>query len=174
MITAAIGAGIGLGSAIYGGVKSASAAKQQRKELAKQQAKNDAWYERNYYQNYLDGSEAQSAIKRVEDTMRRRNEQTDAQAAITGATPEAQIAQQESNNNLMSNTMGQLAANADRKKQNIDYVNLNNQNNLSGQRMNQYAQSEEGAAQFADNGVGLIGSALQSANWDGTKTTKKS
>lgn len=67
-----VNAGIGLASGIMGGIKSGKATKRQQL-INSQEAKNEAWYNRNYYQNYLDSSESRAAIKRVEDTMKKRN-----------------------------------------------------------------------------------------------------
>ena len=93
-----IAAGVVLGlSALSGGLGMAQAAKARRQQQAlinKQAASNEAWYQRNYYQNYLESSEARSAMKRVEYTLRRRSQQAEGQAAVTGATREAVLAQQ--------------------------------------------------------------------------------
>jgi len=155
-----IGAGLGLASGIYGGIKASKAAKEQERLINGQRAKNDAWYNRNYYQNYLDSSESRAAIKRVEDTMKRRNEQAKATAAVTGGTPETVLAQQENDQKLMSDTVEGLAARADARKDNIDAVNQQNQNNIMNQRMNQAQMNESGGSQLMGNGLGLIGSAL--------------
>ena len=167
-----IGAGIGLASGIYGGIKSANAAKEQKKLIGEQQAKNDAWYNRNYYQNYLDSSESRAAIKRVEDTMKRRNEQAQATAAVTGGTPEAVLAQQENDQKLMSDTITGLAARADARKDSIDAVNQQNQNNIMAQRMSQSQMDESGGSQLMGNGLGLIGSALSMSNMFNKKGDK--
>lgn len=102
-------AAIGLGSSIAGAIKGRQEAKRQRRELKKQQDAENEWYARNYYQNYLDSAEAQSAIKRVNDTINRRNEQNAAAAKINGSTPEAVMAAQEANNELLSDTISGLA-----------------------------------------------------------------
>lgn len=155
-----IGAGISLASGIAGGIKSAKAARKQEELINKQEAKNEAWYNRNYYQNYLDSSESRAAIKRVEDTMKKRNQEAQATAAVTGATPEAVIAQQENNQKLISDTIGSLAARSDAKKEQIDAINQHNQQNIANARMGQLQANEAGGSQLMGNGLGLIGSAL--------------
>lgn len=160
MIGAIIGTATSLASGIYGGVKSAKAAKQQKSLINEQQAKNDAWFNKNYYQNYLDSSEARAAIKRVENTMKKRNEEAQATAAITGATPESVLAQQENNQKLMSDTIDNLAARSDVRKEQIDAVNQQNQQNIMNMRMGQLQANEAGGSQVMNNGFGLIGSAL--------------
>lgn len=165
MILSAIAAGASLANGIYGMFKSADAAKEQKNLLKQQEAKNNAWYERNYYQNYLDSSESKAAIKRVEDTMRRRNQEAQATAAVIGGTQEGVLAQQANDQQLMSDTVANLAARSDAKKEQVDAVNNQNQQNIMGQRIGQSATSESGAAQMGANGLGLIGQALQGVNW---------
>ena len=174
MISALIGAGAALGSAIYGGIKSAQAAKKQENNIKEQAARDAAWYERNYYQNYLDNSESKAAIKRVEDTMRRRNQEAQATAAVTGATPEQQVAQQSANNNVLSDTVDNLASRSDAQKNRADMINMNNQHNTTSQLNERQAQKEQGAAQFSANAGNIIGGALQANSAEPTAKTNVS
>lgn len=152
----------GLASSIFGASKSAAAAREQRKLIDNQEAKNNAWYERNYYQNYIDSSEGKAALKRVESTLRRRNQQTDAQAAITGATPESVQAHEQGNAEILDNTVSNLAARSDARKDSIDAINQQNQGNITQQRMGQQQLNESAGAQLVSNGIGLVGSGLSS------------
>lgn len=160
MIGTLLGLGAGLAGGIMGGVKSAKAAKAQQQMINQQRAKNEAWYNRNYYQNYLDSKEAQSAIKRVEDTLRRRNQEAQATAAVTGGTPEAVLAQQENDQKLMGDVAGNLAARGDAVKRQVDAQNQANENALMQQQMAQYQANEAGGSQLLSNSGSLIGSAL--------------
>ena len=168
MIGALIGAAVALGSAVYGGIKSANAARKQKELIAGQEAKNSAWYERNYYQDYLNSSMAKSAMRRVEDTLDRKNRENKAEAAVVGATSEAVEAGREGNEKVLSDTVGQLAARNDARKDNIDAINLQNQNNISQQRMGQEAADEQGGAAFQEAGINALGSLASSAADGGT------
>lgn len=169
MILSSISAGVGLANGVYGMIKSANAAKEQKKALENATSKENAWYNRNYYQNYLDSSESQAAIKRVEDTLKRRNQAAAGTAAITGATPEAVVAQQGNSQELMSDTVANLAARGDARKDQIDAVHQQNVNNLDLQKMGQMQADEAGASSQAGAGLGLIGTALQGVNMDKKK-----
>lgn len=160
MILGAIGLGAGLLGGVMGGVKAAKSAKDQQKAIEQQRAKNDAWYNRNYYQNYLDSSEAKAALKRVEDTMRRRNQEAQATAAVTGGTQEAVLAQQENDQKLMGDVVGNLAARGDAVKRQVDAQNQANENALMQQQVAQYQANEAGGSQLLSNSTSLIGSAL--------------
>ena len=155
-----IGAGIGLASGICGGIKSAKEAKKQQALINEQEKKNNEWYNRNYYQNYMDTTEAQAAMKRVENTLRRQNEQARATQTVMGGTPELAVAQQQANNEVLADTATGLAAQSTARKANVDAINMQNQNNITQQRIGQSQATEAGNANLMSSGLGIIGSAL--------------
>lgn len=160
MIGAILGAVGGLASGIFGGIKSAKAAREQQRLINEQESKNNAWYNRNYYQNYMESAEAQAAMKRVENTLKKQNQEARATAAVMGSTPEAGVAQQQANNEILDNTATGLAAQATQRKMQVDAANQQNQNAILNARLGQSQMNEQGGAQLMSNGLGLIGSAI--------------
>ena len=160
MIGAILGAVGGLASGIFGGIKSAKAAREQQRLINEQESKNNAWYNRNYYQNYMESAEAQAAMKRVENTLKKQNQEARATAAVMGSTPEAAVAQQQANNEILDNTATGLAAQDTQRKTQVDAANQQNQNAILNARLGQSQMNEQGSAQLMSNGLGLIGSAL--------------
>lgn len=160
MIGAILGAVGGLASGIFGGIKSAKAAREQQRLINEQESKNNAWYNRNYYQNYMESAEAQAAMKRVENTLKKQNQEARATAAVMGSTPEASVAQQQANNEMLDNTATGLAAQATQRKMQVDAANQQNQNAILNARLGQSQMNEQGGAQLMSNGLGLIGSAF--------------
>lgn len=156
---------MGLFSGIKGMYDSARAARAQKQAVAQAKAIEQGWYNRNYYANYLDDSVSQAALKRAEESMKRHNEEARGLAAVTGATPEQRIAQQEQNREMMENTLTNLAANSDSRRQTIDAQHQNNLSALRQQQLQQLQMDEQGAANLGNMGLGLIGSALQGVNW---------
>lgn len=150
----------GLASGIFGGIKSAKAAREQQRLINEQESKNNAWYNRNYYQNYMESAEAQAAMKRVENTLKKQNQEARATAAVMGSTPEAAVAQQQANNEILDNTATGLAAQATHRKMQVDAANQQNQNAILNARLGQSQMNEQGGAQLMSNGLGLIGSAF--------------
>ena len=150
----------GLASGIFGGIKSAKAAREQQRLINEQESKNNAWYNRNYYQNYMESAEAQAAMKRVENTLKKQNQEARATAAVMGSTPEAAVAQQQANNEILDNTATGLAAQDTQRKTQVDAANQQNQNAILNARLGQSQMNEQGSAQLMSNGLGLIGSAL--------------
>lgn len=172
MIGAILGAVGGLASGIAGGIKSAKAAKEQQRLINEQESKNNAWYNRNYYQNYMDSTEAQAAMKRVENTLKKQNQEARATAVVTGATPEAAIAQQQANNEILDETATGLAAQATARKAQVEAIDQQNQNNIFQARLGQSSANEQGGAQLMSNGLGLTGSALSMQEWGKKKGGK--
>lgn len=150
----------GLASGIFGGIKSAKAAREQQRLINEQESKNNAWYNRNYYQNYMESAEAQAAMKRVENTLKKQNQEARATAAVMGSTPEAAVAQQQTNNEILDNAATGLAAQATQRKTQVDAANQQNQNAILNARLGQSQMNEQGGAQLMSNGLGLIGSAF--------------
>lgn len=150
----------GLASGIFGGIKSAKAAREQQRLINEQESKKNAWYNRNYYQNYMESAEAQAAMKRVENTLKKQNQEARATAAVMGSTPEAAAAQQQANNEILDNTATGLAAQATQRKMQVDAANQQNQNAILNARLGQSQMNEQGGAQLMSNGLGLIGSAF--------------
>ena len=99
---------------------------------------------------------AKAAMKRVRDTMRKSNQTAAASAAVTGATPEAVVAQKQANNEIIADAASGIQANADAYKNNVKSLYLNQQNALDQARLGQSAMSERGYA-------GMAGGALQTA-----------
>lgn len=160
MILSAITAGAGLLGGIFGKSKAAKAAREQKRLLESARKDEKAWYERNYYQDYIDSSAGRAAMKRVEDTLRKRDQTARATAAVTGGTPEAVIAQQENDQELMSDTVGNLAAMDTQRKAQIDSQHQSNLNALNNQQLQQLQMDEQGAGMMAGNSLSLIGTAL--------------
>lgn len=159
----------GLASGIFGGIKSAKAAKEQQRLINEQESKNNAWYNRNYYQNYMDSAEAQAAMKRVENTLKKQNQEARATAVVTGATPEAAIAQQQANNEILDETATGLAAQATARKAQVEAIDQQNQNNIFQARVGQASAEEKGGAELMGAGLGMVKDALSMVDWDKTK-----
>ena len=160
MILSAITGGLGLAQSIFGGIKAAKEAKKQQRVIGQKQAQNDAWYNKSYHQDYMDRSDARAAMSRVREFMDRRNKQADATAAVTGATPEQVMAQKEQANTVLAQTAGNIAQNADAYKDSVQARYDQKNDALSQSQMQQSQMSEQGGANLAAGGIGLMGSAL--------------
>lgn len=165
MILAGINGALGLYSTVKGMVASSDAKKQQSYLRKAMQNDENAWYRKNYYGNFMDDKASKAAIKRVENTLRRNNEQERARSVITGSTPEMSVARNEQGLRTMENVINNLAAADSNRKNNLDMVH--NQNNLAlkNAEQQQLSLDERMAKSAASNGYNLMQNALLGVNW---------
>ena len=138
-----IGGGLGLANSMFGGIKAAKERKRQDRIIREAKQRNEDFFNSEYHQNYM-------------DPMRKSNQTAAASAAVTGATPEAVVAQKQANNEIIADAASGIQANADAYKNNVKSLYLNQQNALDQARLGQSAMSERGYA-------GMAGGALQTA-----------
>jgi hypothetical protein len=113
----------GLGTSIAGAIKgnkadaeADKAAEAARKEYQAKQQFLDETFNKQYYQNITDRTEVQNLMRLMEENQEKQTERDEALAAITGATPEAQLAAQEQRNKSYAETLADIASNASSMK----------------------------------------------------------
>ena len=164
-ILSGLNGALGLYSGVKGLFGAADARDKQKRLFKRAEAIEDSWYRRNYFGDFLSNSSARAAIKRVEKTLRRQNEQNRAYAAINGATPEYAVARNQQGLNAMENMMTNLAAQDDARKRNVDAIHQNNKQALIGKQISNLSLDERMSAQSASNGFNLLADALMGVNW---------
>lgn len=160
-----INGALGLYSTVKGMIDSEKAKKEQGKLRKAAYDEENAWYRRNYYGNFMDNSASKAAIKRVENTLRRNNEQERARSVITGSTPEYNIARNEQGLRTMENVINNLAANESNEKRSVDTGHKQNKLALMNAEQQQLSMDERMAKSAASNGYNLMQNALMGANW---------
>lgn len=165
MILAGINGALGLYSTVKGMVDSSGAKKQQSYLRKAMQNDENAWYRKNYYGNFMDDKASKAAIKRVENTLRRNNEQERARSVITGSTPEMSVARNEQGLRTMENVINNLAAADSNRKHNLDMVHNQNSLALKNAEQQQLSLDERMAKSAASNGYNLMQNALLGVNW---------
>ena len=165
MIMTGINGALGLYSTVKGLIDSAESKKKQNNLRRAAQNEENAWYRRNYYANFMDDSASKAAIKRVENTLRRNNEQERARSIITGSTPELSIARNEQGLRTMENVINNLAAADSNKKRSIDAAHKQNNIALMNAEQQQLSLDERMARSAATNGYSLMQNALLGAKW---------
>ena len=156
---------LGLYSGIKGMFDSSSAKRKQERLMRKASVLEDSWYRRNYFGDYLNSVASRAAIKRVEDTLRRQNEQNRAFAAINGATPEYAVARNKQGLNVLENVATNIASQAEAHKRNVDSTHLQNRQALINGQIQNLSLDEKMAAQSATNSLNLFKDALMGLNW---------
>lgn len=150
----------GLASSYLGYKKTKEEAAKQDKLMADERARLNDWYNRNYYGDYFNTSEAQNAMRRVEDSLRKRGQEAAGRAAINGGTAEAQLAQQENDQRALTDTASSLAEQSTAIKRNADQTNLQGQQALDKQALAMSQQRQQGYAQLGQSGAEVAKSGL--------------
>ena len=165
MVMTGLNGALGLYSGVKGVLDAAKASESRKQLRSKAKAEEDAWYKRNYYGNFLDSTAARAAMKRVENSLRRNNEQNRAHSIVMGTTPEYSIARNEQGLRSMENAVTNLAAQDDNRKNQIDAIHRQNKNAFLNSELNELAIDEKMATSAANNGSNLFQNALLGASW---------
>ena len=155
------------GLQLYSGVKRLFGGRDRRADriMANARAAEQAWYKRNYYNDYFNSSMARAAMKRVEDTLSKNSGQNRAYAAVTGATPETTLAQNEQGLNTMESMMTNLAAQESDRRSSVDAQHLQNQSSLYEQELKNLTYDDTGVDPNLKGGLSLIDKAIEGVNW---------
>lgn len=163
LIGGAIGAGISAVGGIFGGISASKAMKKVKRNIEQQQKENQDWYDRRYNEDATQRADAQRMITMVNDSIKKRNKQAAGAAAIMGGSEEAVAMAKEANNQALSETTSQIAAQAEERKDNIEQQYLNRKADLN-QQLNELqmkkAQNTAQAIQGITSAAQSIGNAL--------------
>ena len=165
MFLSGLNGALGLYSGVKGMLDKSEAARRAKELRNKAKAEEAGWYKRNYYENFIDSTAARAAMKRVENSLRRNNEQNRAHSIVMGATPEYSIARNEQGLRSMENLVTNLAAQDDSRKREIDAIHQQNKNAFLNSDLNELALEEKMATSAATNGFNLFQNALLGVNW---------
>lgn len=165
MVMTGLNGALGLYSGVKGVLDAAKASESRKQLRSKAKAEEEGWYKRNYYENFLDSTAASAAMKRVENSLRRQNEQNRARSVVTGATPEYSLARNEQGLRSMDNVVTNLASMDDNRKSRIDAMHRQNRAALLNGELNDTAMDERMAVTAAANGLNLFQNAMLGAKW---------
>lgn len=165
IVLAGLNGALGLYSGIKGIFDASSAKREQRRLMRKAYAEEDGWYRRNYFGDHLNSTATRAAIKRVENTLRRKSEQDRARSRIVGGTPEYALAQNEQGMRSVENVMTNAAAMESDRKRSVDAQHRQNRNALLGSQSAALANDRSNATQLIGSGLNLLQNALMGVNW---------
>ena len=163
MIASLIGAGLKVGGAIYGGIKKAQAMRQMQRQIQQQKQENTNWYNRRYNEDATQRADAVRALQKVEDSIKNRNRAAAGTQAVMGGTEESVAAAKAANNEALSQTASNIAAQADARKDAIEQQYRQEDSRLQGQLNQLQAQK---AQNIAESVTGVAGAANSIASLD--------
>ena len=154
-----ISAAVALGSSIYQGVRSAKAAKKRQQALDKQKAENEAWYQRRYNEDPTQRADAQRLLRLTEDKIRRSNEAAAGTQAVVGGSEASVAATKEANAKALSDTMSDIAAKNEERKDRVEERYLNRKQALDTEQINADQERADNETQAIASGMQGIGQA---------------
>jgi hypothetical protein len=164
MIGALIGAGIGLFSSIWGGIQASKQAKKADEELKKQRQANKDWYTRRYNEDYTKTAEAQGLLTRAREAANSQIREAIGRQAVMGGTDASIEAARNSANDMVSDTLTNIAELGSKRKDGIENQYLQRENKISKQYQLMYNQramnNSTAAGSGMQAGMGLLASDL--------------
>lgn len=158
---AIIGAGLSLASSIAGGIANRNAAKEKEAQLQKQQEENKAWYTKKYYEDPTKRADTQRLLTQMQEQIKNRNKAAKGRQAVMGGTEDSTTAVKEANNKTIADTISQIVAKNDSRKDAIEQQYQNNKYRIEG---NQMQVNAENAANTANTVAGVAGTAANIAS----------
>ena len=111
-----VGLGVSVVGNIGGGIATGAINKERQKNLDTEKANSNALFNKQYYQDELKRSENASFLKTLRDRYKSMGDRSARSAAITGATPEAQLAQTQVEATGYGDAVNRMASMASQRK----------------------------------------------------------
>ena len=150
-----VGAALGAAGSIWGGIQASRAGQKARRQVLEQKAKNQNWYDRKYNEDPTQRADAMNLINNTEERIRQRNRGAEGTAAVMGGTNASVASEKEANAMAMAQTMGQVVAGNNARKDMID----REYNKRDAEISNQLAQIEQSRANAIAQAIGGVASA---------------
>lgn len=165
IISGVVGGALQVGSTIYGQAKANQLNKQAQSELQARRNENKQWYNQKMNEDYMMRSDVQNVLRKQRELLNEQYQRARATNIVAGGTDESLALQQQAANKAMGDTMSDIAANASTYKDNIEQQYRSQENNLSQQQQQIYAnqanQVTQAASQAAQSGASLLASGLE-------------
>lgn len=120
MVGQILGAATQVGASIYGAIKSSEANKRAEQLIQNQRDENKKWYDQKMAEDYMQRSEVQNVLRKQRDLLQEQYKRARATNLVAGGTDESLALQQQAANQIMGDTMGNIAANASAYKDSVE------------------------------------------------------
>lgn len=165
MLGSIIGAGVGLGTSLWGGISAGKNRRRQKKAINNAITDNQSWYDANYNADVLQRADAQRQISQLRDMMSNRRKYNNNLSAITGATQEAQLANQEADNKALTDVSRDMYARGQQYKDNVMNAYLNRKDRLNNSMYNLYDQRASSGENLMNTGLNFMSKSLSSGDF---------
>jgi len=167
-----LGAGIGQGvtgiiTSLYAANNAGKTRKKMERYLDQQDTENQAWYNKDAYSDYTQRADTQNLMRQLRNTLDRQNQISSNTAVVTGATPEAQAAQKEQSNRVISDTYSNIGSMGQQYKDTITNRYLSMRNNYANQRMGMMEGTAQNYEQLLNAGLNTFGDSFKTSAGSG-------
>lgn len=159
LIMGLIRGAIGAAGGIFGGISASKALRQMKRNVEAQRKSNQDWYDQRYNEDATQRADAQRLLTMTEESIRKRNQQAAGSAAVMGGTDESVAAAKEANGKALSDTMSNINASAEARKDQIEQTYRQKDDEYVNQ-LNQIEQGKAQAISQAVQGVASVASKL--------------
>jgi hypothetical protein len=156
MVGAAIGTAAQVGASIYGAIKSSQANKKAMDILKAQKDENKKWYEERMDEDYLQRADVQNVLRKQRELLGEQYKRARATNVVAGGTDESLAMQQQAANEVLGDTMGNIAAQAESYKEGVENQYRTTDAALAQQEMGIH----QAQAQTIANAAGQVGKAV--------------
>lgn len=156
MVGAIVGTAAQVGSSIYGAIKSSQANQRAMDILKAQKDENKKWYEERMGEDYLQRSDVQNVLRKQRELLGEQYKRARATNVVAGGTDESLALQQQAANEVLGDTMGDIAAQAESYKEGVENQYRSTDAALAQQEM----AIHTGQAQAIANAAGQVGKAV--------------
>lgn len=159
-------AAIGLGASLLGGSQAAEANAAAMRAARAQKAKDDADYTRRKYEDFSDTASGQNLLRRAEQFNKKNWRRAKGAQAVSGGTDAATQMQKDAGNQMMAETLGNMAAIGQQRQDRADDLKRQSDHAYTQQVMNyeqNRAQNISNAAGAASNAIMQAGSAFENS-----------
>lgn len=172
MVGAIVGAAAQVGSSIYGAIKSSQANQRAMDLLKARKEENKKWYEEKMAEDYTQRADVQNVLRKQRELLGEQYKRARATNVVAGGTDESLAMQQQAANEIMGDTMGNIAAQAESYKEGVENQYRTTDAALAQQEMDIHQTQ----AQAIANAAGQVGKAVSglTAGLDNVKAPKAS
>lgn len=154
----------GIGSSIASSAQAKKAANAATQEYNQKTGMLDNWFNRQYYSDITKRTDVQNMLRLLQENQQQQAKRDDAVAAVTGATPEAQLAAQGNRNKSYADALAEIASNASSLKdtylQNYMTQRLGMVNPAQGIHQNMANQWGQAGTNLFKSGASLLGGGI--------------
>jgi hypothetical protein len=171
MVGAAIGTAAQVGASIYGAIKSSQANKKAMDILKAQKDENKKWYEERMGEDYLQRADVQNVLRKQRELLGEQYKRARATNVVAGGTDESLAMQQQAANEVLGDTMGNIAAQAESYKEGVENQYRTTDAALAQQEMGIHQTQAQNIATAAGQVGKAVSGLVSGAGMDATNAT---